>query len=100
MSTLLTLSGPVHPTRTNAMTGNNWAIVVGINQYEHLPSDDHLKYAVKDALAMQAFLCDQAQFPADNVLVCCDPQVSGYPSSQSLRTARLATQSAATRKRG
>ncbi len=69
------------------MTGNNWAIVVGINEYEHLPADDHLKYAVKDALAMQAFLCDQAQFPADNVLVCCDPQVTGTrrPSRSGLR---------------
>ena len=69
------------------MTENNWAIVVGINQYEHLPADDHLKYAVKDALAMQSFLCDRAQFPADNVLVCCDPQVAGTrrPSRSGLR---------------
>ncbi|GEM_PF-815900 len=69
------------------MTGNNWAIVVGINEYEHLPADDHLKYAVKDALAMQAFLCNQAQFPAANVLVCCDPQVAGTcrPSRSGLR---------------
>ena len=69
------------------MTGNNWAIVVGINQYEHLPEDDHLRYAVKDALAMRAFLCDQAQFPTDNILVCCDPQVTGTrrPSRSGLR---------------
>ena len=69
------------------MTENNWAIVVGINEYEHLPTDDHLKYAVKDALAMQSFLCDRAQFPADNVLVCCDPQAGGTrrPSRSGLR---------------
>ncbi len=69
------------------MSGNNWAIVVGINQYEHLPVDDHLKYAVKDALAMQGFLCNQAQFPAANVLVCCDPQAGGArrPSRSGLR---------------
>ena len=69
------------------MSGNNWAIVVGINQYEHLTLDDHLKYAVKDALAMQTFLCDQAQFSADNVLVCCDPQVASTrrPSRSGLR---------------
>jgi uncharacterized caspase-like protein len=71
------------------MAENNWAIVVGINQYEHLPPDDYLKYAVRDAMKVQEFLCEQAQFPSDNVLLCCDstPRVSPKqrPSRSGLR---------------
>jgi len=71
------------------MAENNWAIVVGINQYEHLPPDDHLKYAVRDAMQVQRFLCEQAQFPKENVLLCCDsvPGVSPMqrPSRSGLR---------------
>jgi len=71
------------------MAENNWAIVVGINQYEHLPPDDHLKYAVKDAVKVRQFLCEQAQFPQENVLLCCDiaPGVSPMqrPSRSGLR---------------
>jgi uncharacterized caspase-like protein len=71
------------------MAENNWAIVVGINQYEHLPPDDHLKYAVRDAMKVQEFLEKQAQFPSENVLLCCDrtPGVSPKqrPSRSGLR---------------
>ncbi len=58
---------------------NNWAIVVGINEYEHLPPEDHLKFAVRDAVKVREFLCQQAQFPADNVLLCSDIAL-GSPS--------------------
>lgn len=54
------------------MAENDWAIVIGINAYKFLPSDDHLKYAVNDALKMRQFLCEQAKFPEENVLLCCD----------------------------
>jgi uncharacterized caspase-like protein len=54
------------------MTENNWAIVIGINAYKFLPPDDYLKYAVNDAVKMRQFLCEQAKFPKENVLLCCD----------------------------
>jgi TldD protein len=63
------------------MAQNNWAVVIGINQYEHLPERDYLKYAVSDAIKMQEFLCNQAQFPLNNVLLCCD----SYSENTSLR---------------
>jgi formylglycine-generating enzyme required for sulfatase activity/uncharacterized caspase-like protein len=50
---------------------NNWAIVVGINEYEFLPNAS-LKFAVADALAMQKFLCEEAGFDAEKVLLCGD----------------------------
>ena len=48
---------------------NNWAIVIGINEYEHHP-DQNLRYALNDAQAMQAFLCNHAGFPEDQVILC------------------------------
>jgi uncharacterized caspase-like protein len=51
---------------------NNWAIVIGINQYEHLASERHLRFAVRDAEKMKEFLCDRAGFPPENVLLCTD----------------------------
>jgi GUN4-like/Caspase domain len=50
---------------------NNWAIVVGVNEYDFLP-DASLRFAVKDALAMKAFLCEEAEFPETQVLLCGD----------------------------
>ena len=50
---------------------NNWAIVVGINEYEFLPNAS-LKFAVADALAMRKFLCEEAGFDAEKVLLCGD----------------------------
>ncbi|MBF2004745.1 MAG: SUMF1/EgtB/PvdO family nonheme iron enzyme [Chlorogloeopsis fritschii C42_A2020_084] len=52
--------------------GNNWAIIVGINNYFHLHPDDHLKYAVNDAKRIQKFLCTQAGFDCNNVVLCSD----------------------------
>jgi len=68
------------------MAENNWAIVVGINQYEHLPPDDHLKYAVKDAMQVQKFLCEQAQFLNENVLLCCDSVPGVSPMQRPTRS--------------
>lgn len=38
----------------------NWAVVIGINQYEHLQRP--LKYATRDAELMRDFLCNEAGF--------------------------------------
>jgi formylglycine-generating enzyme required for sulfatase activity/uncharacterized caspase-like protein len=54
------------------MSERNCAIVVGINSYEFIPGERQLKYAVNDALKMQEFLCKEAQFPEEYVLLCCD----------------------------
>ncbi|MEM9449579.1 MAG: SUMF1/EgtB/PvdO family nonheme iron enzyme [Cyanobacteria bacterium P01_E01_bin.6] len=50
----------------------NWAIAIGINQYELLPTSAHLRYAVRDAELMHNFLHQTAGFPADNILLCSD----------------------------
>lgn len=68
----------------------NWAIVVGINHYEHLSKDEHLKCAVQDAEAVRAFLCKSAGFPSNNVLLCSDHSqslgdISTRPSRTNLR---------------
>lgn len=41
---------------------NNWAITIGINQYEHLSPKKQLKYAVRDAEQIGSFLKNQAGF--------------------------------------
>jgi uncharacterized caspase-like protein len=66
--------------------GNNWAIVIGINHYEHLPQTKHLNFAVRDAEKMQEFLCNQAGFLSQNVLLCTDssPPVSNISTRPSL----------------
>jgi Caspase domain/Domain of unknown function (DUF4912) len=55
----------------NNTAANNWAIVVGVNDYDFLP-EASLRFAVKDALAMKAFLCEEAGFPEKQVLLCGD----------------------------
>jgi formylglycine-generating enzyme required for sulfatase activity/uncharacterized caspase-like protein len=55
---------------------NNWAIVVGINHYEFL-SESPLKFAVADAVAMQTFLCQEAGFAENQVLLCVDGEETG-----------------------
>ena len=49
--------------------GNNWAIVIGINEYEH-HEEQNLLYAVRDAQAIKNFLCDQAGFEEKKVVLC------------------------------
>lgn len=51
---------------------NNWAIVIGVNYYEHLLEDQNLRFAVRDAEKVRDFLCDQAGFPSENILFCTD----------------------------
>ena len=68
----------------------NWAVVVGINHYKYLPESEHLKFAASDAERVKRFLCDQAGFQEDFVILCSDTSkpVSGLdtrPSRPSLR---------------
>jgi uncharacterized caspase-like protein len=68
----------------------NWAIAIGINQYELLPKTAHLSYAVRDAELMGEFLCRTAGFPAENILLCTDAssaigRLSTRPSRSILR---------------
>jgi formylglycine-generating enzyme required for sulfatase activity len=49
---------------------NNWAIVVGINEYEFSSSLPPLRYADRDALAMRQFLYEKGGFEAENILIC------------------------------
>lgn len=68
----------------------SWAVVVGINYYEHLSPQEHLKFAVSDAERVKRFLCDKAEFPEDFVILCSDasPPVAGFntrPSRANLR---------------
>ncbi|WNZ23509.1 SUMF1/EgtB/PvdO family nonheme iron enzyme [Leptolyngbya sp. NK1-12] len=48
---------------------NNWAIIIGINHYEHHP-EQQLKYAVPDARLIYEFLSTQAGFAPDQILLC------------------------------
>ena len=52
--------------------GKNWAIVVGINHYEFFDQSECLNYAVHDAERIKEFLCNQAGFDTDQVLLCSD----------------------------
>lgn len=56
---------------------NNWAIVVGINQYRFLQP---LKYAKRDAELMSAFLQNEARF--DRIFLFTDdsPEIGGKPT--------------------
>jgi len=45
---------------------NSWALIVGINDYEHVPG---LNYAVEDALAIKNMLINVYGFPRTNVRV-------------------------------
>ncbi|MEO1522208.1 MAG: caspase family protein, partial [Cyanobacteria bacterium J06633_2] len=68
----------------------NWAIAIGINQYELLPTSAHLRYAVRDAELMREFLHQTAGFPEDNILLCSDTspaigRVATRPSRSILR---------------
>jgi uncharacterized caspase-like protein len=69
------------------MAQNDWAIVVGINEYEQHP-ERKLHYAVNDAQAMQEFLRDHAGFPENKIVLCLgESQYQGkstYPTASNL----------------
>jgi uncharacterized caspase-like protein len=66
---------------------NNWAIVVGVNDYEHHP-ERKLRYAVRDADRLGDFLCQSAQFEDVNVIRCLGEATRrgepNYPSCSNL----------------
>jgi uncharacterized caspase-like protein len=66
---------------------NNWAIVVGVNHYEHHP-ERKLRYAVRDAQHLGDFLCQSAQFGPANVIHCLGEETRrgerNYPSCSNL----------------
>lgn len=71
---------------------NNWAIAIGVNHYEHLHQARYLNYAVGDAKRIKEFLCNQAGFEPDNVLLCSDNsepissrQIPTRPTRSNLR---------------
>ncbi len=69
----------------------NCALIIGINNYEHLTEDKHLNFAVRDAEAMRDFLRDVAKFPEENIVLCTDnsPMMEGIktrPTGRNLRT--------------
>ena len=69
---------------------NNWAIAIGINQYELLPPHMQLRFAVKDAQNIRNFLCHQAGFSEHQILLCSDdsPAFNGLstrPTRANLR---------------
>jgi formylglycine-generating enzyme required for sulfatase activity len=69
------------------MAQNDWAIVIGINEYEHHP-ERNLRYGVNDALTMGEFLRDYAGFAADQVFLCLgqrtDRDQNTYPNTSNL----------------
>lgn len=66
---------------------NNWAIVIGINHYDHHP-ERQLKYAVNDAQLVRDFLSDQGSFDPKHILLCLGDQQfrtsPNYPTSSTL----------------
>lgn len=66
---------------------NNWAIVIGINDYLHHP-ERKLNYAVNDAQKMGKFLSDRAGFGAAQVIQCLGDEAhrssSTYPTCSNL----------------
>ncbi|MBD1808857.1 SUMF1/EgtB/PvdO family nonheme iron enzyme [Microcoleus sp. FACHB-SPT15] len=71
---------------------NNFALVIGVNHYEHLHQARYLNYAVGDAERIKEFLCNQAGFKPDNVLLCSDNsepissrQIPTRPNRSNLR---------------
>lgn len=51
----------------------NWAVVVGINEYQHWPK---LGHAVNDALAVRDLLVNRFGFPAQNVITLLDKEAN------------------------
>jgi formylglycine-generating enzyme required for sulfatase activity len=62
---------------------NNWAIAIGINHYEFLPNAP-LRFAENDALAMQRFLCEDAKFDPDKVMLCGDGSNGSQRATRSM----------------
>ncbi|HSN85216.1 MAG TPA: caspase family protein, partial [Thermoanaerobaculia bacterium] len=53
-----------------------WALIVGVDRYEHLDPRYHLEGCANDARAMAGLLKSQFQFPAENVTLLLDQQAT------------------------
>lgn len=53
-----------------------WALVVGVDRYEHLDPRYHLEGCVNDARAMAGLLRAQFQFPEENITLLLDEQAT------------------------
>lgn len=58
---------------TDDIYDNSWALIVGINDYEHVQD---LNYAVEDALAIKNLLINNYYFQRNNVRVLNDSQAT------------------------
>lgn len=52
---------------------NIWAVVIGIDAYQHIPP---LKYAVNDAKAFYQYLVNKGQIPSENITLLLDQEAS------------------------
>ena len=59
---------------TGDVYDNSWALIVGINDYEHVRG---LNYAVEDALAMKNMLINVYGFSRNNVRVLTNGEATG-----------------------
>ncbi|MCA9463998.1 MAG: caspase family protein [Nitrospira sp.] len=55
------------------ITGNYWALIIGINQYQHVP---HLETAVQDATAVRDVLIERYGFLHERVVELLDAQAT------------------------
>jgi uncharacterized caspase-like protein len=70
----------IEPGETPELSANydkSWAIVVGINDYEHL---NRLERANQDATGMARLLVDRLGFPQDNLFLVLDPPPDNLPA--------------------
>ena len=54
---------------TDDIYDNSWAIIIGINEYEHV---DELNYAVQDAEAIKNLLVSSFNFPKEHIIMLLD----------------------------
>lgn len=62
-----------------------WALVVGIDRYEHLDPRYHLEGCVNDARAMAAVLENQFQFPPENITLLLDERATQQAILDAMR---------------
>ena len=60
--------------RSTSLYTNSYALLIGINTYQHVPT---LNYAVNDVNALRDVFVQQYGFPAENVTVLTDEQATG-----------------------
>lgn len=64
---------PETASKEQPLYSNSWAVVIGINQYQHWPE---LKYAVNDAKSVAETLHNKLGFPKENIIELYDEDAS------------------------